>query len=257
MAGRASHPHAVGGFRQVRDADDGAGSVSMNMLPIRVLLLDPQRAVGAALADALRTEADLSVVGLVGDEDGAAAVLSTSDVDILLVRVQRQNDVAMIQRLRARHDHLRIVALATVDDPRLALAAVRAGVCSWVPKRLRVGHLVWVLRGVVSGESWFPPALLCQVFDELARPEPPRDAARVAGLSDREREVLRCMVAGLDRQAIAERLVVSRHTVRSHIQNLITKLEVHSRLEAVAIGVRAGLASPDSPLDRSAPLPRV
>lgn len=232
----------------VRDVG-GAGSVSVGSAPIRIVLFDRQRAVGAALAAALQTEPDISVVDVVGDEAGATTALSDGEVDVLLVdlREQSQSGVAVIQRLRASLRQLRVVALTTVDDPRLAAAAIRAGVSSWVPRELGIDHLVAVLRRVATGESWLPPALLYQVLDELAGPELPDDGQKVVGLSRREQEILRCMVAGLDRQAIAERLAVSRHTVRTHIQNLLAKLGVHSGLEAVAIGVRAGLALPTSP----------
>ncbi|MEY9848137.1 DNA-binding response regulator [Streptacidiphilus sp. MAP5-3] len=126
------------------------------------------------------------------------------------------------------------------DD--LACAAVRAGVRGWVPKDSSLQHLLAVIRGVRSGETWIPPRLLTQVLAELTTLHDglEQDAERLATLSAREREVLDGLAAGLSRAEIGQRLFLSTNTVRSHVQNLMAKLDVHSSVAAVALAHRVG-----------------
>ncbi len=216
---------------------------------IRILIVDAQRAVGAALAAALCTESDLSIVDVIaGGGDAAAAALGAGDVDILLIDLEMPgaDGIEIVTRLRRQNSGLRVVVVSDLQDPAVAVAAVQAGVNSWVPKRLGLRHLVWVIRGVQAGESWFPPALLGQVLAGLANPEPSPEARKIASLTARERQILLYMVEGLDRQAIARILYLSTNTVRTHIQNLLGKLGAHSGLEAIAIAVRAGVDRQES-----------
>ncbi|WP_322761764.1 response regulator transcription factor [Frankia sp. Cr2] len=220
------------------------------MRPSRVLILDSQRAVSGALAVALRAEHDFEVVDAVHTADAATAVLGIRDVDILLLDAEllRGDGVDLIRQLLLRRsDRLPIVVMTDIDDPRLATAAVRAGVSSWVPKRLGLQHLMSVLRGARNGESWFPPPLLGAVLADLAHPQPSPAEKKISGLTCREREILQCMVNGFDRTAMARHFFLSSNTVRTHIQNLLGKLDVHSAQEAVALAARAGIGCDEAP----------
>ncbi|WP_239405148.1 response regulator transcription factor [Frankia sp. Cj3] len=220
------------------------------MTPSRVLILDSQRAVSGALAVALHAEHDFEVVKTVHTVEAAATVLGILDVDILLLDAEllRGDGVDIIRELLLRRsDRLPIVVMTDIDDSRLATEAVRAGVSSWVPKRLGLQNLMSVLRGARNGESWFPPPLLGAVLADLARPQPSPAEEKISTLTSREREILQCMVNGFDRTAIARRLFLSSNTVRTHIQNLLGKLDVHSAQEAVALAARAGISGDEAP----------
>jgi DNA-binding NarL/FixJ family response regulator len=221
------------------------------MRPTSVLILDSHRAVGAALAAVLCTEPDLSVVEVVGSADAAEAVLAAHDVDLLLLdpQLSRGDGLEFIRRVRTRYGRLRIVVVTDTQDPVFALGAVRAGVSSWVPKNRGIADLLLAIRGACAGESSFPPTLLRRILTMLTEPSGPPPSTggeTIANLTAREREILLYMVDGLDRQTIANRLFVSTHTVRTHIQNLLGKLSVHSGVEAVAVAVRSGLPHPDT-----------
>ncbi|MGH3479767.1 MAG: response regulator transcription factor, partial [Nocardioidaceae bacterium] len=99
------------------------------------------------------------------------------------------------------------------------------------------------IRGVSRGEAWFPPAFVTKLLDSLLKAEETRlDSLGVlSALSTRELEVLKCLMEGLTRRDIAERFVLSPHTVRTHINNMLRKLDVHSTLAAVSIARQAGL----------------
>ncbi|MGW4384771.1 LuxR C-terminal-related transcriptional regulator [Kitasatospora sp. NPDC004531] len=167
--------------------------------------------------------------------------------------------IALVGRACRAHPALRAVMLAAHDDPQRAVRALQAGASGWVARESSLGALMAVVRGVLREETHLPPALLTGVVRELtsARRDRSESERLVAALTPREEEVLRCMVAGLGRQAVAERLFLSPHTVRTHMQNVLGKLGVHSTLAAVAVARRAGIApsEPPGPLAVPAPVP--
>lgn len=155
----------------------------------------------------------------------------------------RPGGIALVGRVRADHSGTRAVVLAERDDPRQAAAALQAGAAGWVAKDCSLSRLLQVIRGVLKDETHLSPALLTGVLRELTASRRHRTESErlVEALTPREHEVLRCMVAGLGRKAVAERLYLSPHTVRTHMQNVLGKLEVHSTLAAVALARRAGV----------------
>lgn len=141
------------------------------------------------------------------------------------------------------HPGLRLVVLAGRDDAGTAARLLAAGALGWVAKDSSLARLTHVLRGVLRDETHLPPALLTGVLREMTRERQGRgEYQRLAdALTPRELEVLRCMLAGMGRKAVAERLYLSPHTVRTHMQNVLGKLGVHSTLAAVAVARRAGV----------------
>ncbi|THA26029.1 response regulator transcription factor [Streptomyces sp. RKND-216] len=158
--------------------------------------------------------------------------------------------LTLLARMCTAHPGLRAVVLAERDDPAVAAAALQAGACGWVAKDSSLSRLLHVVRGVLKGETHLPPLLLTGVLEELTASREHRSESErlVHALTPREYEVLRCMVAGLGRKAVAERLYLSPRTVRTHMQNVLGKLGVHSTLAAVALARRAGVppAGPDA-----------
>ncbi|MEV7022540.1 response regulator transcription factor [Kitasatospora sp. NPDC093558] len=159
--------------------------------------------------------------------------------------------ITLLGRVRRSHPGLRAIVLATADDPHRAARALHAGATGWVAKESSLARLLAVVRGVLRDETHLPPALLTGVIRELttARRDRTESERLVDTLTPREKQILRCMVAGLGRQAVAERLYLSPHTVRTHMQNVLGKLGVHSTLAAVAVARRAGV----SPAEPAAP----
>ena len=105
--------------------------------------------------------------------------------------------------------------------------------------------MVRAVRGAANGETWIPPRLLTAVLAELqATHRTDGEDVRLRRLTDRERQVLACMMGGLDRARIANEMILSINTVRTHTQNILTKLEVHSSLEAVGLALQLGFRTP-------------
>lgn len=243
------------------------------MVRIRVLVVDDHRIFAESLAAALAAEPDVDVSAA---GSGPAALRSLERAaaegrryDVLLVDadlggnmppgarpavpVQEGNEdglvdgISLVAGVRSGQPSVRIVVLAEKDDPRRAALALQAGASGWVAKDCSLSRLLTVIRGVLRDETHLPPALLTGVLRELtaARKHRTESERLVESLTPREREVLRCMVAGLGRKAVAERLFLSPHTVRTHMQNVLGKLGVHSTLAAVALARRAGVGPVD------------
>ncbi|SEL49821.1 response regulator transcription factor [Streptacidiphilus jiangxiensis] len=220
---------------------------SDNATLVRVLVADRHRTVGEALALGLR-RAGLAAEPATGSEEARRIAASRVDVALLDVGLLAEDLPAGLRDWVGRAD-VPVVLLGDdeqvgQDDPSLLCAAVRAGVRGWVPRSCPLPELLVVLDGVRRGDTWIPPRLLTAVLRELsrARGELDEGARLAAALTPRELEVLGFLCAGLTRCAIAEQLFVSPRTVRTHVQNILAKLDVHSSLAAVALARRAGLA---------------
>jgi DNA-binding NarL/FixJ family response regulator len=211
---------------------------------INVALLLPEQAWVDALNLLLGLQPDIEVVAAHTSADWIQSAVGAGEVDLLLANVDdRVISPAVIEDLRSRCESLDVVAVTEIEDTTLLCAAVRAGVRGWVRKTASAEHLVRVIRGVHRGEAWFPPAFVTKLLDSLLEAEETRlDAMGVlSALSSRELEVLNCLMEGHTRRDIAERFVLSPHTVRTHINNMLRKLDVHSTLAAVSIARQAGL----------------
>ncbi|MET8688361.1 response regulator transcription factor [Streptomyces sp. NPDC004732] len=248
------------------------------MVRIRVLVVDDHRIFAESLAAALAAEPDVDVSAagsgpaalrcleravnegrrydvLLVDADlgSTASALQGVRPAVTAVPVQEGNadglvdGISLVAGVRSGQPAVRTVVLAEKDDPRRAALALQAGASGWVAKDCSLSRLLTVIRGVLRDETHLPPALLTGVLRELtaARKHRTESERLVESLTPREREVLRCMVAGLGRKAVAERLFLSPHTVRTHMQNVLGKLGVHSTLAAVALARRAGVGPAD------------
>jgi DNA-binding NarL/FixJ family response regulator len=244
---------------------------------IRVLVVDDHRIFAESLAAALAAEPDVEVaaagsgpaalrcleraaaesrrfdVMLVDADLGAAAAVPPPGSFALARAVPDGaadglvDGISLVAGVRSVQPAVRSVVLAQKDDARRAALALQAGACGWVAKDCSLQRLLAVVRGVLRDETHLAPALLTGVLREMtaARKHRTESERLVEALTPREQEVLRCMVAGLGRKAVAERLFLSPHTVRTHMQNVLGKLGVHSTLAAVALARRAGVGPAD------------
>jgi DNA-binding NarL/FixJ family response regulator len=145
--------------------------------------------------------------------------------------------IGLCEELSARPEAPRVVMMSYGSPAERIADAVRAGAAGWVRKDESLDHLLHVVRGVMAGETWLPRAEMGAVLRLLLEErEQRRESDRLlAALTPREREILACLADGAGRRDVAERLHLSANTVRTHLQNLMAKLGVHSTLEAVAV----------------------
>ncbi len=175
----------------------------------------------------------------------ARRALAEHEVDVILLEVDLAagDGIRFARQTLSENLGLRVVAVTASEDEGRVVDAVRAGISGWVPKREPVERVVSAVRGVIRGETWIPPRLLTQVLAELtsARHDAARHDQPLATLTRREEEILECLMRGMKTNDIAEHLRLSRNTLRTHIQHILRKLDVHSVLAAVALARRSEL----------------
>lgn len=211
---------------------------------VRVCIADDHLVFAQALAARLRREPRLELSGVASDPRAILRLVARARPDILLLDLALGDDsgVDLLPDLLTEQPSLRVVILSGYDDTDLVVAAVRAGVRAWVMKTADGAELVEAIETVAAGGASFPPRLLLRLLDRLVRPPAPSTEARIAGrLTLRELEILQCLVDGMSAKQIAREFHLSEKTVRAHTQNLLSKLDAHSRAEAVAIALRLGM----------------
>jgi two-component system, NarL family, response regulator LiaR len=216
----------------------------------RLLLVDDYRMVTEALASRLSTAPDLWVAGCCSTDDPQLPeVVRWLRPDVILIEVEPLGFAVgeVLTRLKAAWPSAHVVVVSGDHDPAHAVDAARAGAAAWVSKEQGADDLETVLRGVCQGHSWFPPEMLGEIIRELR--EDVRKAKEASDpldvLSPRERDVLASMAEGKRGRQIAEELLISTDTVRTHTRSIFSKLDVHSRLEAVRVARAAGLRPPE------------
>jgi DNA-binding NarL/FixJ family response regulator len=206
---------------------------------IHVLIIDQQLTFRDALAARLRAEPDLVVVAGTASTESAQRVLVGRPTDVILLDAELSADsaVAFCAEMTHRAHALRVVMLSAASEAQRIVDAVRARAVGWVGKDESIDHLLRVIRGVARGETWLPSRELGEVLRLLIADQDERRGCDelLAILTQRERDVLFHLVEGAGRKEVAERLQLSANTVRTHLQNLMTKLGAHSTLEVVAL----------------------
>jgi DNA-binding NarL/FixJ family response regulator len=218
---------------------------------ISVFVIDQERTFADALAARLEVEDDVEVVAAVHARTPAQCLLVGRHADVMLLDgdLPERAAVRLCEELCSRDDPPRVVMLSYSSEAARIVDAIRSGAAAWVRKNESLQHLLQVIRGVAKGETWLPPAEVGRVLRLLIQDQDRRreNDQLLDALTPREREVLTCLAEGAGRREVAERLQLSANTVRTHLQNLMTKLGVHSTLEAVAMSrphleqLRAGI----------------
>ena len=206
---------------------------------IHLLIVDQQRTFRDALAIRLRAEPDLVVTAEAQSAESARRVLAGRSTDVILLDAELPDDssVAFCAEMTRRVPAPCVVMLSAVSEAQRIVAAVRAGAVAWVRKDESVDYLLSVIRCVVRGETWLPPAELGQVLRVLIDDQDDRRSRDelLAALTPRERDVLFYLLEGAGCKEVAVQLRLSPNTVRSHLQSLMAKFGVHSTLELVAL----------------------
>lgn len=223
------------------------------MTEISVIVIDGQRTFADALAARLGAETGLTVAVATESVAPALRLLVGRHVDVALLDAELPGSLRLaadLTRARTAVPHpVRVIMLGTIPGaPRIA-EALRAGISGWVRKEESVGHLLMAIQGVMRGETWLPPTAVGSVLSLLLDERDHRAASRnhpLATLTPREREVLSYLAEGIGRREVAVRMDLSANTVRSHLQNLMAKLGVHTTLEAVALARRAQIREASS-----------
>jgi DNA-binding NarL/FixJ family response regulator len=223
--------------------------------PIRVVIVDDQGMVRAGFTSLLSSEPDIEVVG--DAADGAAAVELVTrlapDVTLMDIRMPVLDGIAATRQLLEAGVSTRVLVLTTFDMDEYVFEALRAGASGFLLKDAPAEELAAAIRVVAAGESLLAPVITRRVIDAFVQRTPaaarPRIDERLTLLTPRELEVLGLIARGLSNLDIAERLFVSEGTTKTHVSNVLAKLGLRDRVQAVVFAYENGVVVPgDQPL---------
>jgi DNA-binding NarL/FixJ family response regulator len=204
----------------------------------RLLVLDDYVTFADALATRLSAEPGMRALAATSIKQARRALLQDHfDALLLDLDLDGHNGLRFAAETLAAQPNLRIVVMTGATDVRQVIDAVQIGISGWVPKEEPIEYLLKVVRGALRDETWIPPPLLTGVIAALktARRDGTERDRLLAKLTRREKEILSMLVMGMRPEEIASQLCLSRNTVRTHIQRLMVKLNVHSAVQAAAV----------------------
>lgn len=214
---------------------------------IKVLLADDHELVRKGFKLMLDAQPDLGVVGEAADGEQAVELSRRLRPDVVLMDLHMpgMDGVRATELITGELPGVRVLALSTFDLDENVIAALRAGADGFLPKDISPEELVEGVRVVHRGESAVAPRLLTRLIGSFVRATPPRSApAELAGLTDREREILVLIARGRSNAEIAAELSVSPSTVKNHVTRLFAKIGVRDRAQAVIVAYEAALIHP-------------
>jgi DNA-binding NarL/FixJ family response regulator len=216
--------------------------------PIRTLIVDDHALFRRGLEMVLEAEADIELVGEASD--GAEAVSkageSLPDVVLMDIRMPRSSGIEACRAMKAVAPSAKIVMLTISDEEEDLFEAIRAGASGYLLKDIPLDEVADTVRAVNDGQSLINPSMAGKLLTEFAalarrdEEEPPQQVP-APRLTDREIQVLRLVARGMNNRDIAKELFISENTVKNHVRNILEKLQIHSRMEAVMVAVREKL----------------
>jgi len=203
--------------------------------PIRVLLVDDHDMVRRGLATFLSVYDDLELVGEANSGTSALRRCAESEPDVVLMDLMMpdMDGPEATAEIRSRWPHTQVIALTSFPEPELLQRVLRAGAISYLLKNVSAEGLHDAIKAAHAGRSILAPEAAQALIQATTKPAPPGH-----DLTTRERDVLKLMVEGLNNVEIADRLVVSPSTIKTHVSSILTKLGVASRTEAATLSVR-------------------
>jgi len=214
--------------------------------PIRILLVDDQALFREALHTLLSVQSDFEVVGEAanGEEALRLAIYSQPTVVLMDLRMPVLDGVTATSRLRELLPNCRVIILTTFDDDEYVFEGLRAGAVGYLMKDVSSEKLFEAIRATARGEYFLLPSITAKVvaeFSRISRPSNPNQEALIDPLSPREIEILQLVATGASNKDIAEKLIISEGTVKNHLSNILGKMGVKDRMQAVLKAKELGI----------------
>ena len=223
--------------------------------PIRVLVVDDHRMFAEALEMLLAGEENVEIAGAVGTGEEALEVVSRVDLGVVLMDIDLPgiDGIEATRRIRELSPSTQVVIITAYQEPAVMARAIEAGACGFVPKTQTADQLVGVIRGAAAGEMVLPSGDIRAVLVKLQAAQRARNDAGwlIDQLTSREVQILEAIAQGSSTREMAESMFISQLTVQTHVKNILAKLEVHSKLQAVTFALRHGVIRIPGSGDRS------
>jgi DNA-binding NarL/FixJ family response regulator len=212
--------------------------------PIRVAVVDDQELFRRGLTMLLGVEDDIEVVGEAGDGVAGTelAISAAPDVILMDVRMPKRSGIEACVAIKEAAPAARIIMLTVSDEEADLYEAVKNGASGYLLKDSSIDEVAQAIRVVSDGQSLISPSMAIKLLDEFKQmSRSDRQQVPTPRLTERELEVLKLVAQGLNNREIAKRLFISENTVKNHVRNILEKLQLHSRMEAVMYAVREKL----------------
>ena len=212
--------------------------------PIRVAVVDDQELFRRGLTMLLGVEDDIEVVGEAGDGVAATELAAATVPDVILmdVRMPKRSGIEACLAIKQVAPTARIIMLTVSDEEADLYEAVKNGASGYLLKDSSIDEVAQAVRVVADGQSLISPSMAIKLLDEFKQmSRADRHQVPTPRLTERELEVLKLVAQGLNNREIAKRLFISENTVKNHVRNILEKLQLHSRMEAVMYAVREKL----------------
>ncbi len=213
--------------------------------PVRVLVVDDQELFRRGLTSLLASEDGIDVVGeaVDGVEGTTLAESVAPDVVLLDVRMPRRSGIEACRAIKESVPSAKIIMLTVSDEEADLYEAVKSGASGYLLKDSSIEEVAQAVRVVSEGQSLISPSMAVKLIDEFKQKSRPEKGPVGGGLrlTDRELQVLRLVATGMNNREIAKQLVISENTVKNHVRNILEKLQLHSRMEAVMYAVKEKL----------------
>jgi DNA-binding NarL/FixJ family response regulator len=213
---------------------------------LKVLIVDDHALFRRGLQMVLRQEADIDVIGEAADGNEAVEMAQESMPDVILmdVRMPHRTGIEATHQIKDLLPHVKILMLTISDEEADLYEAIKAGASGYLLKEIPIDEVSEAIRSVSAGQSRLSPSMAAKLLTEFAAMSKRAAETRqlpAPRLTEREMEVLRLVAQGLNNRDIAGKLFISENTVKNHIRNILEKLHLHSRMEAVVYAVREKL----------------
>lgn len=217
----------------------------MTNRPICILIVDDHTVVRDGLKALISAEPGMKVIGEAGDGLEAVSIARDSQPDVVLLDLvmPRMDGVQATLEIKKVYPQARILVLTSFSEDHMVVSAIRAGAIGYLMKDTSSEELLQAIRETYRNQPVLGPEIARKLMEELQGGE--SQAGNVASLTDREVEILQQMALGLTNQEIADVLVLSERTVRTHVTNILAKLGLSNRTQAVLYALRAGIAHID------------
>jgi len=211
--------------------------------PIRVAVVDDQELFRRGLTMLLTVEEDIEVVGEAGDGVAATELATTAVPDVILmdVRMPKRSGIEACLSIKEVAPSAKIIMLTVSDEEADLYEAVKNGASGYLLKDSSIDEVAQAIRVVADGQSLISPSMAIKLLDEFKQMSRSDRQVPSPKLTDRELEVLKLVAQGLNNREVAKRLFISENTVKNHVRNILEKLQLHSRMEAVMYAVREKL----------------
>ncbi len=213
-------------------------------MTIRLLLVDDHAVVRSGLKMLLDSESDVEIVGEAGTAAEALQVAAEVRPDVILMDIglPDKSGIEATREIKRRFEKMSVVALTIHEDEEYFFKMLEAGASGYVPKRAAPEELLNAIRAAATGEVYLYPSLAkLLVKDYLSQERPADEKSNLDGLTEREHEVLTYLAEGKSNEEISKSLVISPKTVERHRDNIMHKLNLHSRSELVRYAIRKGI----------------